>query len=46
LLILLKNDLPLASRITTEIAISLPLLAEAFLFYKGAKAEKAINEEQ
>jgi hypothetical protein len=45
LLSLLRNNLPIAARITTDIAISLPLLVEAFLFYKGAKAEKATNKE-
>jgi hypothetical protein len=40
-----RNNLNIASIISTEIAITAPLLVEAFLFYKGAKAEKATGPE-
>jgi len=40
-----RNNLPILAIISTEIAISVPLFVEAFLFYKGSRAEKASNAE-
>ena len=39
------NNLPMSANITTTIIISVPLLATAFFFYKGALAEKVSDNE-
>jgi len=37
------HNLPISANITTTIIISVPLLATAFFFYKGAMAEKVLD---
>ena len=39
------NNLPMSANITTTIIISVPLLATAFFFYKGALAERVSDTE-
>jgi len=44
ILLSLRHNLSVAVSVSTNAAICLPLLVEAFLFYKGARAEKSSDE--